>query len=54
MSQFDDYGNIYWQEVNLPQMSRAVTIFVREITEIDQSFVNMIKNFLNGEEESAG
>lgn len=35
MSKYDDTGRLYWNEISLPPIGKAVTLFVREVTEVD-------------------
>ena len=52
--QFDDLGNIYWIEEALPTRGKAITLFIREISTMDEDYYFMTTKPWLGLDDAGG
>jgi len=51
LSKYDRMGNLYWEEVTLPDMGKSVTLFVRETTVFHETFTNFMNRLFASDAE---
>ena len=50
MSKFDGMGNLYWEELAMPDVGKSITLYIRETTVIQDTFSDFLSRLFSSKD----